>query len=222
MKEVSCTQEGLVGNYCALCDYLEPGSYVVTPTLQHQYVEKIDNDSTCIATGNKHKECSVCHSIKTGSYEVIPMKDHLDSDGNHICDNSYCQTILDFDLNGQTLNSSKDLLTIDNNGFDVFTTSQGKVSYQYDQKDYQVSLSLTAKKDMRIAFKLGSTGDDYSEYFTISLKVGNTTLDVSNPNVSRTIKANQKVVITITKKQNVEIPQEFDFEFYLENFVISA
>ena len=36
----------------------------------------------------KGQECSVCHSIKTGSYEVIPMKDHLDSDGNHICDNS--------------------------------------------------------------------------------------------------------------------------------------
>ena len=125
-------------------------------------------------------------------------------------------------MNGQTLNSSKDLLTIENNGFDVFTTSQGKVSYQYDQKDYQVSVSLTAKKNMRMAFKLGSTGDNYSKYFTISLKVGNTTLDVSNPNVSRTITANQKVVITITKKQNVEIPQDFDFEFYLENFVISA
>lgn len=83
----TCATAGVKTYTCSVCG--ETKTEDVAATGEHDYVEDVV-DATCTAAGTRTYECSVCfHSYD----EEIPAKDHVDENGDFLCDYG-CKTVM--------------------------------------------------------------------------------------------------------------------------------
>lgn len=85
IKKATCTEDGAMAIVCIDCGEIKEGTKTVITASGHNYTEEWNEimSANCQQNGIKIKICKNCYDVIT---EVIPKTQHIDSDGNGICE----------------------------------------------------------------------------------------------------------------------------------------